>query len=95
MKIVQIKHVLHVAIIWRLFFLKTDQSEPLECSHISKKFILICISKKNKSLTIATCITCLIYMISMHFQHKNSTNLSIHIKHVESLEKNHVLVNGV
>jgi hypothetical protein len=68
-KIVKIRHVIYVAIIWLLFFSNADQSEPFEYSHIFKKFILICISKKNKSLTIATCITCLIYMISMHFSH--------------------------
>jgi hypothetical protein len=36
--------------------------------------------KENRSLTIATRIMCLIYMISMHFLHKNSTNPSIHKK---------------
>jgi hypothetical protein len=30
-------------------------------------------SKRNKSLTIAAHVMCLIYMISMHFSHRNST----------------------
>jgi hypothetical protein len=57
------------------FLLNVGQSELLECSHIFKKLILIYISKKNKSLTIAARITYLIYMISMHF----------HIKIVQTL----------
>jgi hypothetical protein len=50
---------------------------------VFKKFILIYISKKKKSLIIATRITCLIYMVSMHFSHRNSMNPFIHAKHVE------------
>ena len=71
MKIIKIKHVICVAIIWRIFLIiNADQNEPFNCSHIFKKFNLICISKKSKSLTIATHIMCLIYMISMHFHIK-------------------------
>jgi hypothetical protein len=47
MKIMKIRHVIRVAINWHLFiYLNVDQSESFECSHIFKKFILICISKK-------------------------------------------------
>jgi hypothetical protein len=66
-----------------IFLLKANQREPFECSHIFKIFILICISKKNKSLTIAIRITSLVYMISMHFLHKININSYIHGKHVE------------
>jgi hypothetical protein len=66
-----------------LFLLNAYHSGVFECSHIFKKLILICISKKNESLTIATHIMCLIYMISMHFSHKNSTNPTIYAKYVE------------
>jgi hypothetical protein len=64
MKIVQIRHVIHEAIIWHLFLKKTYQSEFFECSHIFKKFISICISKKNKNLTIA-----MYYVLDLHDFH--------------------------
>jgi hypothetical protein len=57
------------------FLSNVDQSEPFEYSHIFKKFILICISKKYNSITIATHCICLIYMISMHFLYKKIQTL--------------------
>jgi hypothetical protein len=44
---------------------------------ILKRFTLICIWKKNKSLMIATHIKCLIYTIFLHILCKNNTNPTI------------------
>ena len=71
MKIIKMRHVIYV---WHHlafnFLLDINQSESFECRDIFKIFILICISKKNKSVTFATHIMCLIYMISMHLLKK-------------------------
>jgi hypothetical protein len=68
-------------------YIQRPISDPLGPKGLRIKFISICIWKKFKfkCFTIATCIVCLIYTISIYFSCRNNTNPFIHIKHMESV----------
>jgi hypothetical protein len=66
-----------------IFYFNANWSELFEYNHVLKNLIPFCIRKKNKILLITTCITCLIYTISIHLSYENNMKHYIHTKHME------------